>query len=186
MTAEISILKKGASDMGIDLSDAALSRFEKYLGFLIEKNKVMNLTAITEPTEIIRKHFLDCLTPLTTPYFKNRSKVIDIGSGAGLPGLPIKIARPDIDVKLVDSSQKKVGFIRDMLEILGFNPNDALCLRAEDGARQPGLRENFDIVLSRAVAPLPQLIELCIPYLKVDGIFIALKRAGRSRRSRVF
>ena len=164
------ILKDGAESLGLALSDDALQSFEAYAGRLTEKNRVMNLTAITEEDEVARLHFLDSLSLLPLADFKKAS-VIDVGSGAGFPGLPLKLAEPTISLTLLDAQRKRVDFLRELCGELG---TDVTCVhaRAEEAAE---LRESFDFALSRAVARLNVLCELCLPLVKTGGLFIAMK-----------
>lgn len=151
--------------------------FETYLQELLAWNAKMNLTGITKPEEIRLKHFEDSLTLL--PYIPVDTKnIIDIGAGAGFPGLPIKIARPNISVTLIDSVGKKVDFLKHIIEKLNLENCEALVSRAEELAHNPNYREKFDIAVARAVAPLPVLVEYCLPFIKVGGIFIAQKNIG--------
>ena len=160
----------GAESLGLALSESALQSFETYARLLTEKNRVMNLTAITEEEEVARLHFLDSLALLPLAEFKNAS-VIDVGSGAGFPGLPLKLAEPSISLTLLDAQRKRVDFLRELCGELG---TDAACVhaRAEEAA---DLRERFDFALSRAVGRLNVLCELCLPLVKTGGLFIAMK-----------
>ncbi|MCH5187216.1 MAG: 16S rRNA (guanine(527)-N(7))-methyltransferase RsmG [Oscillospiraceae bacterium] len=167
-------LKTGAENMGISLDDTQLDRFEKYMDMLLNRNKVMNLTAITEKDEIISRHFLDSVTPLMTDKFPPGASVIDIGAGAGFPSLPLKIARPDLCVTMLDSLNKRVGFLNDVILSLGLENIEAVHMRAEDGGHSE-LRESFDVAVARAVADLSVLAEYALPFVKVGGCFIAMK-----------
>ena len=167
-------LKTGAENMGISLDDTQLDRFEKYMDMLLNRNKVMNLTAITEKDEIISRHFLDSVTPLMTDKFPPGASVIDIGAGAGFPSLPLKIARPDLCVTMLDSLNKRVGFLNDVILSLGLENIEAVHMRAEDGGHSE-LRESFDVAVARAVADLSVLAEYALPFVRVGGCFIAMK-----------
>lgn len=147
-----------------------MDKFDIYKKMLIETNQKFNLTRITDPEEIDLKHFEDSLTVL--PYIKEGSKVLDIGSGPGFPGLPLRIKK-DFDLTLIDSVNKKVGFMNEVIEALELDHTRAVHVRAEDFAKDH--REDFDLVVSRAVANLSTLAELSLPFLKVGGIFIAMK-----------
>lgn len=147
-----------------------MNKFDLYKKMLIETNQKFNLTSITDPEEIDLKHFEDSLTIL--PYIDQGSKVLDIGSGPGFPGLPLRIKK-DFDLTLIDSVNKKVGFMNEVIEALDLDKARAIHVRAEDYAKDH--REEFDFVVSRAVANLSTLSELCLPFLKVGGIFIAMK-----------
>ncbi len=158
---------------GIEIDTVALGRLEKYAEMLVEKNKVMNLTAITEPEEIAVKHFYDSLMPLKHIELKAGDKVIDVGTGAGFPGLVLKIARPEIELTLLDSLNKRLVFLQEVLDELGLSAN-VVHARAEEAARGD-MRESFDFAFARAVAQLNTLCEYCLPYVKVGGRFVAMK-----------
>ena len=168
------ILVQGAAELGLALSDAQLEQFERYFAILTEKNRVMNLTAITEEADAARLHFLDCLALLPLGGFEGAS-VIDIGSGAGFPGVPFKIAREDIALTLLDAQQKRVGFLEELCRALGLEGVRCLHARAEEAALLPEMRDAFDVAVSRAVARLNVLIELCLPFVRPGGRFIAMK-----------
>lgn len=168
------ILVQGAAELGLALSDAQLEQFERYFAILTEKNRVMNLTAITEEADAARLHFLDCLALLPLGGFEGAS-VIDIGSGAGFPGVPFKIAREDIALTLLDAQQKRVGFLEELCRALGLEGVRCLHARAEEAALLPKMRDAFDVAVSRAVARLNVLIELCLPFVRPGGRFIAMK-----------
>lgn len=150
-------------------------KLELYRDLLLSWNEKMNLTAITDPKEVEILHFEDSLTCLQTGLFTPGVRVIDVGTGAGFPGLPLAIARPDIEVTLLDSLNKRISFLNEVIS--QTNTKNALTVhaRAEDGGRDPQLRENFDIVVSRAVSRLSVLLEYTLPYLKVGGTLIAMK-----------
>jgi len=152
------------------------SLFKLYTEILLRENAKYNLTAITDPAEIQSKHFDDSLALLDHFDISNEANVLDIGSGAGFPGVPLKIARPDLCVVLLDSTAKKANFLRVLAEELELEI-EVVCARAEEAARQAKMREQFDIVVSRAVAPLPMLCELCLPFVKPGGVFVAYKGA---------
>lgn len=156
------------------LSDAQADTLCRFGEALIEKNKVMNLTAITEPKAVAELHFADCIRLLGAVDFKNR-KVIDVGCGAGFPGVPLKIAEPSIDLTLLDSLNKRVVWLSETLQMLGVSAN-CVSARAEEYVQT--CREQYDIVTSRAVARLNILAELCLPYVKVGGYFLAMKGAA--------
>lgn len=166
------ILKHGSAEMGFPLTDEQINKLERYADMLIERNEKVNLTAICDREGIAVKHFLDSLSALCTGYVKG--KVIDVGTGAGFPGLVLKIAKPEISLTLLDSLNKRIDFLKDVSSELETEGVDFVHARAEDGARG-ALRGEFDTVVSRAVANLTALAELCIPYLKVGGSFLALK-----------
>lgn len=170
--------------INIEISDDQINCFEKYYELLIEKNKVMNLTAITEKEDVIVKHFIDSIALI--PYLtdkginiNNKLKIIDIGTGAGFPGLPLKIMMPDVKFTLLDSLNKRVSFLNEVIDELKLKDIEALHGRAEDYASDNKYREKYDICVSRAVANLSTLSEYCIPFVKEDGFFISYK-AGES------
>ena len=146
------------------------NNYQRYIDYLLEVNSHTNLTTITDPEEIRVKHFEDSLSVL--PYIKEGSRVLDIGAGPGFPGIPLRMEK-DIDLTLIDSVNKKVKFMNEVIDILGLEKARAIHTRAEDYAKD--MRESFDVVVSRAVANMATLSELCLPFLKVGGIFIALK-----------
>ena len=170
--------------INIEISDDQINCFEKYYELLIEKNKVMNLTAITDKEDVIVKHFIDSIALI--PYLtdkgintNNELKIIDIGTGAGFPGLPLKIMMPDVKFTLLDSLNKRVSFLNEVIDELKLKDIEALHGRAEDYASDSKYREKYDICVSRAVANLSTLSEYCIPFVKEDGYFISYK-AGES------
>ena len=166
------ILREEARLLGLSLSEEQLAQCERFSDALLEKNKVMNLTAITEPEAVARLHFADCLALLTVEEFRGK-RVIDVGCGAGFPGVPLKLGEPTIELTLLDSLQKRVNWLRETLEALAV-PAECVAARAEEY----GHREEFDIAVSRAVARLNVLCELCLPFVKVGGCFIAMKAAS--------
>lgn len=168
------LLKLEAEKIGIILDDTALSRFDKYAEMLVETNKTLNLTAITEPDEILYKHFIDCLSLLTVIDLKQNSKVIDVGTGAGFPGIVLLIARPDIDITLLDGTNKRLTFISDVLNELGLNAN-VVHQRAELAGKDKEFREKYDLVTARAVANMNTLSEYCMPFVNIGGIFAPMK-----------
>ncbi|MBQ8951786.1 MAG: 16S rRNA (guanine(527)-N(7))-methyltransferase RsmG [Eubacterium sp.] len=167
--------------LNIPSNDTAEERLDKYYHMVVEKNKVMNLTAITEEHEFLIKHFADSLSVYSAvPLFKEmissgKCTLIDVGTGAGFPGIPLKIIFPEIEITLLDSLQKRVNFLNEVVAGLGLDGITAVHSRAEDGARDPKLRDGFDLVVSRAVASLPVLSEYCLPYVKPGGLLIAYK-----------
>ncbi len=150
-------------------------KLEQYRNLLLEWNEHVNLTAITDPEEIRIKHFEDSLTCLKTDLFASGVKVIDVGTGAGFPGLPLAMARPDISVTLLDSLKKRLLFLDEVIRQTDTKNAVTVHARAEDGGRDKKLREQFDIVVSRAVSRLSVLCEYTLPYLKVGGTLIAMK-----------
>lgn len=168
------IFEKGLKDLGIQLTQEQKEQFMKYYELLIEWNTVMNLTAITDFTEVIEKHFLDSLSLVQAMEVKNE-KILDIGTGAGFPGIPLKIAFPELDITLLDSLNKRIKFLNHVIETLGLKNIKALHGRAEDYGKNVEYRESYDIVVSRAVAKISTLSEYCIPYVKKEGYFIPYK-----------
>ncbi len=163
-----------AKSIGITLDETALARFETYFKMLIEYNTRMNLTAITEENEVIVKHFCDSLYILTKYDVPKGAMVIDVGTGAGFPGLPLLIARPDIKLTLLDGLNKRLVFLEDVLRETGLSA-EIVHARAEEGATDKKYREKFDVATSRAVARLNVLCEYCLPYVKKGGVFLAMK-----------
>lgn len=160
--------------MGVPLTEGQAGQFMAYLALLLEWNEKMNLTAITEEREIVIKHFADSLS-LAPAVKEGALSVIDVGTGAGFPGLPLKIARPEIRLTLLDSLQKRIGFLEEVTARLGLEDVSCVHSRAEDGGQNPAYREQFDLCVSRAVAALPVLLEYCLPFVRVGGYFVALK-----------
>lgn len=163
-----------AKSIGLELDDTALERFLKYYEMLVDYNTRMNLTSITEEQEVIVKHFCDSLFPLTKYSVATGAKIIDVGTGAGFPGIPLLIARPDLKLTLLDGLNKRLIFLQAVLDELGLTA-EIVHARAEEGATDKKYREKFDISTSRAVARLNVLAEYCLPYVKKGGVFLALK-----------
>lgn len=171
-----SLLLSDAEKLDLSVSSQQLDRFEKLAELLVEQNKTMNLTAITDPDGIAVKHFADSISVLSAVEFKSGAKVLDVGTGAGFPGIPLLIMKPDIDLTMLDSTAKKLKYVASTVDSLGLNAN-VLHSRAEEAAQKPEYRESFDIVCSRAVAALNILCEYCLPFVKKGGIFAAMKGA---------
>ncbi len=169
------MLVKGAAKLGVALGEKEVTLYFKYLELLLEWNEEINLTTINNPEEIVVKHFLDSLSLF--PYLPKKTDIrfLDVGTGAGFPGVPIKIANPKINVVLLDSLNKRVVFLKSLISELKLNGITIIHGRAEDIGHQAGFRESFDVVASRAVARLSVLAELCIPFVRVGGIFVAYK-----------
>ena len=177
MTGFKQILKDTLAEFDIALGADAVDMLCIYNDRLIESNRVMNLTALTEPRDVALKHFADSLMLLRYCGVPQGATVIDVGTGAGFPGLVLRIARPDIKLTLLDSLQKRLFFLNDLCDELGLDSVTTVHSRAEDGARTE-LRDSFDIAVSRAVAPLNVLAEYCLPYVKEGGRFAAMKSRG--------
>ncbi len=171
----IDVLIDGVGDLNLDLSDEQKSKFSIYKELLKEWNEKINITAITEDDEVDIKHFLDSLTPLVTGLFQGNKKIIDIGTGGGFPGLPLKIMNEDLQVSLLDSLNKRIIFLQEVIDQLGLKTIEAIHGRAEELSIRPEYREKYDICISRAVASLDVLSEYCIPFVKVGGYFISMK-----------
>lgn len=172
---DLTHFKSGLSEFGIIPNEFQLRQFMQYYELLIEWNGFMNLTAITEFEEVCTKHFLDSLSLCRAIDCQKELSVMDIGTGAGFPGIPLKIVFPNLKITLLDSLGKRVKFLNEVIEKLGLNHIDAIHGRAEDFAKPDLLREQFDVCVSRAVANLSSLSEYCIPYVKVGGLFISYK-----------
>ena len=175
-------LKEICEQLNIDISDYQVSQFETYYEMLIEKNKVMNLTAITEKEDVIIKHFIDSIAVIQ--YLKDNglselNSIIDIGTGAGFPGIPLKIMIPDVNITLLDSLNKRIKFIEEVVSEIKLSNVNAIHGRAEDFANDKVYREQYDLCVSRAVANLSTLSEYCIPFVKKGGLFVSYK-AGDS------
>ena len=164
------LLRDGLTKLGLPTD--GIPALTRYADLLVEKNKVMNLTAITEPADIATLHFLDCAALLTLADFKGKT-VADVGTGAGFPGMPLRILEPSIRLTLLDSLNKRIDFLKEVCDDLGLRDVDCVHARAEEFAAQH--REGFDIVTSRAVANLRMLSELCLPLVKVGGFFLSMK-----------
>jgi len=167
------IIIQGARELGISLPPDSVAAFEAYYSFLEKCGHTTNLTAIAGPGEVAKLHFLDSIALVRAAQMKNLS-VIDIGSGAGFPGIPIKLAEPSISLTLLDATNKRVRFLSDLCSILRIK---AACIyaRAEEAAHYQDMRERYDVAISRAVARLNALCELCLPFVHVGGMFIAMK-----------
>jgi len=174
------MVRSAAAEMGINLPPDAPERFELYYEMLIAANARMNLTRIVEPEAVVNGHFMDSLTLIKTGALAGARTLADVGSGAGLPGIPLMIALPDIRCVLIDSLGKRVRFLNEVIAALNLN-GAAVHARAEEAARQTGYRESFDCVTSRAVAKLRVLCELTLPLVRVSGVMAAYKGPGVDR-----
>lgn len=166
-------LREILNNYNIKITDKQLKQFDIYYNYLMEENNKYNLTAIKEKDEVLYKHFLDSILPYQT--FIENAKVIDIGTGAGFPSIPLAILRSDLKFTLVDSVEKKTNFVFNLADKIGLKNVEVYHARCEDLAKEPVFREQFDYVVARAVAPLTSLLEYCIPFIKVGGKFIAYK-----------
>lgn len=175
MNYDLTKFKSMVEQLNIELLDSQYDQFIKYYEMLIKWNEVMNLTAITDFDEVIVKHFVDSISLVKAIDISKQIEIIDIGTGAGFPGIPLKIAYPNLKITLLDSLNKRVGFLNEVISELGLNDIEALHGRAEDYAKAGQLREKFDLCVSRAVANLATLSEYCLPYVKVGGKFISYK-----------
>lgn len=169
---DTALLKAYAADLGVVLDDSHSAQFDRYATLLVQWNERMNLTGITDPYGIVVRHFIDSLT--LVPLLPEGASLIDVGTGAGFPAIPAAIARPDLRVTLLDSLQKRLSFLDAVCDELGLSCQ-TVHARAEDGAQQATLREQFDVATARAVAGLGTLCEYCVPFVKTGGCFVALK-----------
>lgn len=172
---EKKLLQETCLPMGIDLTEEQLNQFAQYQTLLLDWNEKMNLTAIVAPKEVAIKHFADSLAVAGVVTLQEGSRVIDVGTGAGFPGIPVKIAFPKVQMTLLDSLQKRMGFLEEVVAQLGLEDVDCVHSRAEDGGKNPLYREQFDYCISRAVANLAVLSEYCLPFVAVGGLFLSLK-----------
>lgn len=166
-------IKEYMNKINIEISDKQIEKFFDYMNLLLEWNEKINLTAITEPEDIILKHFVDCATILK--YIKDEDKIIDIGTGAGFPGIPLKILNEKLDITLMDSLNKRINFLNEIINKLDLKNIIAIHARAEELARNKGYREKYDIATSRAVANLSTLSEYMLPFVKKNGMVISMK-----------
>ena len=175
MAYDLTFFEKGLEELSITLSDEQKKQFITYYEYLVEKNKVMNLTAITEFDEVIEKHFLDSLSLIKVYDLKKDISVLDMGTGAGFPGIPLKIAFPELKVTLADSLNKRILFLQEVIDELHLEKIEAVHARAEELGKNKAYREMYDLVVSRAVANLSSLEEYCVPFVNIGGNFISYK-----------
>ena len=175
MDYDLNVLEQGCEELGITLNEVQKQQFITFYEYLVEKNKVMNLTGITEFQEVLVKHFLDSLACVKAVDMNKINKIMDIGTGAGFPGVPLKIAFPHLEACLLDSLKKRVNFLEETFELLKLEDITAIHGRAEEFAKNKGYREQYDLCVSRAVSNLATLSEYCLPYVKVGGHFISYK-----------
>ena len=166
---------QGLKEYGFDPTDEQIAKFERYYDLIIEWNQKINLTAITEYRDVMIKHFLDSVSIIKAVDMSNVSSLIDVGTGAGFPGIPIKIMFPDIKITLLDSLKKRLNVLDLIIDEINLHDINTVHGRAEDIARLPEHREKYDICVSRAVANLSTLSELCIPFVKLNGKFVSYK-----------
>lgn len=169
------LLRVSAASMGVELNDTQVQQFIKYYEILVEWNSFMNLTGITEYEEVVQKHFVDSLALCKAMDVHSVSSLIDIGTGAGFPGIPLKIAYPHLKVTLLDSLQKRIKFLNEVVMQLGLEEVETIHGRAEDFAKPSMRRESYDVCVSRAVANLASLSEYCLPYVNLGGYFVPYK-----------
>lgn len=175
MAYDLSVLDQGCQEMGIVLDGEQRQQFVDFYEYLVEKNKVMNLTGITAFQEVLVKHFLDSLACVKAVDIKKVKRMMDVGTGAGFPGVPLKIAFPHLEACLLDSLKKRVNFLEETFDLLKLTDITAVHGRAEEYAKNKAYRESFDLCVSRAVSNLATLSEYCLPYVKVGGSFISYK-----------
>ena len=175
MAYDLTILEEGCRELGITLDEIQKKQFTDFYEYLIEKNKVMNLTGITEFQEVLVKHFLDSLACVKAVDMSRIKRIMDIGTGAGFPGVPLKIAFPHLEACLLDSLKKRVNFLEETFQMLKLENITVIHGRAEEYAKNKQYRETYDLCVSRAVSNLATLSEYCLPYVKTGGYFISYK-----------
>lgn len=167
----------GAGELGVSLDDGQFDAFDAYTSLLLEWNSRFNLTRVTDPCEIAVKHYLDSLSLLAVVDLPSGSRIIDVGTGAGFPSIPLKLVLPDLKITMLDSVRKRLTFLEAVVEKLNLRDMETLHARAEDAGQDPRYREKYDLAVSRAVAKLNVLAELCLPFCQVGGRFAAYKSA---------
>lgn len=179
MRYDLTKFKHGLEELNITLTDEQIEQFLQYYEMLVEKNKVMNLTGITEYEEVIQKHFLDSLSLIRVipDIASQKLTVIDLGTGAGFPGIPLKIAFPELEITLMDSLNKRILFLQKVIDALGLKKVSAVHGRAEEMASNATHRQQYDLCVSRAVSNLAVLTEYCLPFVKKGGLFVSYKSA---------
>ncbi|PBH35494.1 16S rRNA (guanine(527)-N(7))-methyltransferase RsmG [Clostridioides difficile] len=171
----IELLKNGIEGFNIDTNDSMLEKFKIYREILVDWNKKMNLTGIEDEKEVYIKHFLDSISAVKNGYIKNGMSIIDVGTGAGFPGIPWKICLDSLELTLLDSLNKRINFLEEVSRVLELDNVTFIHGRAEDFGKNENYREKYDVATARAVAGLPILMEFCVPFVKVGGYFICLK-----------
>ena len=169
------ILRQGINGFGIEASDQMINDLKTYREILVDWNQKMNLTGIEEEREVFIKHFLDSISAVSNGYIKNGISLIDVGTGAGFPGLPLKICLRDIKLTLLDSLNKRINFLQEVSNTVNLEDVEFIHGRAEDFGKDSKYREQFDVATARAVAGLPILMEFCVPFVKLGGYFVCLK-----------
>lgn len=178
---EINLLIGGCKEIGIEITDSQIYQFEKYYSMVIDWNSKINLTAITDEKEFIIKHILDSLLVVRAINFKDINSIIDIGTGAGFPGIPLKIIFNNINFTLLDSLKKRINFLKLVCDELDLKKIKCIHGRAEDYGSNPQYRETYDLCVSRAVSNLAVLSEYCIPFIKINGNFISYKSSNSNK-----
>lgn len=169
------ILRQGIINFGINVNDQMINDLKTYREILVDWNQKMNLTGIEEEKEVFIKHFLDSISAVSNGYIKDGISLIDVGTGAGFPGLPLKICLKDIKLTLLDSLNKRINFLQEVSNSVNLEDIEFIHGRAEDFGKNPEYREQYDVATARAVAGLPILMEFCVPFVKVGGYFVCLK-----------
>lgn len=169
------ILRQGIINFGINVNDQMINDLKTYREILVDWNQKMNLTGIEEEKEVFIKHFLDSISSVSNGYIKDGISLIDVGTGAGFPGLPLKICLKDIKLTLLDSLNKRISFLQEVSNSVNLEDIEFIHGRAEDFGKNPEYREQYDVATARAVAGLPILMEFCVPFVKVGGYFVCLK-----------